>query len=401
MAYLHGIETVEYKVGQRPLIEVKTAVVGIAGTAPDSLIPPRTLTIFAGQQDAQNKLGDPQPGFTVWKALDAIFDHENTTVLFVNAFDSTIHVDANGNPDPSLVTGTDIINAMAEFDKAFTEFGFTPKILIAPGFSDDPAVAVELASRAKKYRGIAIADIPDTIDPLNLLAYKQTNNLSATHLILTYPQVKLSDGSVDWLSSRLAGLMVWNDKNKPESYGAVPSNDRIEGILGPSRNLTYYPNDPNTEVQQVNAQGVYTIMSFLGRQVGFGTRTSAFPALTHPADTLINWVRVGGIIDETLEINLVQFLDKPMFYSPESALRSVISDIEDTINDYLRTLQNRGVLIYREAKIDREKTTLQELLQGRVHYYIEPVPGIPIEGVVITRVMNSNRVAEVFQKLFS
>lgn len=394
MLYLHGIETVEYKVGQRPVIEVKTAVVGLVGTAPDNLIPPRTLTLIAGESDAQNKLGQPQAEYTVYKALKAIYDHENTLVLFVNAFDSSVHT------SPSAVSSADIINAMTEFDKAFTTFGFTPKILIAPGFSVDPGVAVELASRAKKYRGIAIADIPDAIDPFNLLSYKEVNNLSDSHLILTYPQVKLPDGSKDWLSSRLAGLFVWNDKNKPESYGAIPSNDRIEGILGPSRQLTYYPSDPNTEVQQINAQGVYTVMSFIGRQVGFGTRTSAFPALTHPADTLINWVRVGGIIDETLEINLVQFLDKIMFYSPESALRSVISDIEDTINDYLRTLQSRGVLIYREARIDREKTTLQELLQGRVHYQLEPIPGIPIEGIVIHRVMNSSRVAEVFQKLF-
>jgi len=394
MTYLHGIETVEYKVGQRAVVEVRSAVVGIVGTAPDNKIPPRTLTVFAGEEDAKNKLGDPVDGFTVWKALKAIFDHENTTVLFVNAYNSSVHT------SPSSVNSTDIISAMSEFDKAFTEFGFTPKILIAPGFSQDPAVALELASRAKKYRGIAIADIPDTIDPLNLLAYKQASNLSDTHLILTYPQVKLPDGSKGWLSERLAGLFVWNDKNKLESYGAIPSNDRIEGVLGPTKNLTYYPNDPNTEVQQVNAQGVYTIMSFLGRQVGFGTRTSAFPALTHPADTLINWVRVGGIIDETLEINLVQFLDKIMFYSPESALRSVISDIEDTINDYLRTLQNRGVLIYKEARIDREKTTLQELLKGRVHYYLEPIPGVPIEGIVLHRVMNSDRVAEVFKKLF-
>jgi len=399
MAYLRGIETITYKVGLRPVVEVKTAIVGLVGTAPDNLIPPRTLTLIAGESDAKDKLGDPQPGFTVYNALDAIFDHANALVLFINAFDSTVHVDANGNPDPSLVTATDIINAMAEFDKALIQFGFTPKILISPGFSHDPGVAVELAARAKKYRGIAIADIPDTIDVANLQSYKGTNNLGDTHLILTYPKVKLPDGSLDWMSSRLAGAIVRMDKTAPESYGAVPSNIRIEGITGINKDLTYLPNDPNTDVQRINAQGVYTVMTFMGRMVGFGTRTAAFPSLTHPADTLINWIRVSGIVEETLEYALVQFLDKIAFYSPEAPLEPVIKDIQNTINDYLRTLLNRGVAIFKSVKIDPVRTTESELLQGRIHYEYELVPGVPIEGITLHKVMNSDRVAEVFRQV--
>ncbi len=81
------------------------------------------------------------------------------------------------------------------------------------------------------------------------------------------------------------------DKTAPESYGVVPSSVRIEGITGISKKFTYL-HDPNTDVQRINAQGVYIVMSFMRKMAGFGKRTSAFPAPTHPADTLINWVRV-------------------------------------------------------------------------------------------------------------
>ena len=391
MAYLHGIETITYKVGLRPVVEVKTAVVGLVGTAPPDKVPPFTLTLFAGENDAKEKLGDPQDGYTVWNALKAIFDHENTSVFFVNAYDPEIS-DLNSIPDESLV------KAFSEFDKALFKYGFTPKIIIAPEFSVRPSVAVESASRAKKYRGIAYADLPNDLYISDILKYKQDNNLADTHTVLCYPKVKTLDGE-DWLSSRLAGLTVWIDKNAPESYGAPPSNRRIEGIIGITKDLTYLPNDPDTDIQRINAQGVYTVRPFLGSLVGFGVRTAAFPSLTHPADSLINWIRVSGIVEETLEYALLQYLDKIAFYSPEAPLEPVIKDIQSTIDDYLRTLETRGVLIYKSVRLDVERTTLTELLQGRIHYEYEPIPGIPIEGIVLHKVMNSDRVAEVFQQV--
>jgi len=146
MAYLCGIETVEYKVGQRPVVEVKTAVVGIEGTAPDSKIPPKTLTVFAGEEDAKNKLGDPLDGFTVWKALKAIFDHENTTVLFVNAFDPNVHVDANGNPlhEPYGILVEDVDTAQNTLGKILV-FGVVYRDAInvngsAPSADDEKAL---------------------------------------------------------------------------------------------------------------------------------------------------------------------------------------------------------------------------------------------------------------------
>jgi phage tail sheath protein FI len=59
----------------------------------------------------------------------------------------------------------------------------------------------------------------------------------------------------------------------------------------------------------------------------------------------------------------------------------------------------RGILIYKSVRLDVERTTLTELLQGRIHYEYEPIPGIPIEGIVLHKVMNSDRVAEVFQQV--
>lgn len=401
MGYFHGIKTYTYITGPRPAYEIQSAIIALIGTAPNSLIPPRQIVLFSGEEDAQNKLGPPQAGYTVWDALKAIYAQQNVLVYFVNAFDESVHIDTNGNPDPSLVTANDIINAADVFNNIYSEgYRYTPKIFIAPEYSHDPGVANKLVSLAAKFRGIAIADIPEEIAIDNLLSYKEINGLTSDRLVLTYPKVKRLDNSTYWLSPYLAGLIAWVDANSPQAYGDSPSNYEIKEILGSSKKLTYIPNDENSDVQRINAQGVYTLLTYLGRLRGFGNNTAAYPAETHPAKRFINWVRVSGLIEEILENTLLQFLDRPTFFHPETPLEPTAKTIENTINDFLRTLLNKGILIYKSVKIDRERTTIDELLNGRIHYELEPIPGVPLEGIVLHKVLNSERVAEVFQKLF-
>jgi len=402
MQYLHGVKTYTYITGPRPVYEIPSAVIALVGTAPNSLVPPGQVVLFTGEEYAWDKLGTPQDGYTVWDALKAIYAQQNTLVYFINAFNETTHINSSGKPDPSLVSSNDVINAIDVFDSIYAEgFRYTPKIFIAPEFSHDPGVANKLASKAAKFRGIAIADIPEEINIDNLLTYKELNGLNSDRLVLTYPKVRRLDNTTYWLSPYLAGLIAWVDANSPQMYGDSPSNYEIKEILGASKKLTYIPNDENSDIQRINAQGVYTLLTYLGQLKGFGNNTAAYPLETHPAKRFINWVRVSGLIEEILENTLLQFLDRPTFFHPEAPLEPTIKTVENTINDFLRTLLNKGVLIYKSVKVDRERTTLNELLSGRIHYILEPIPAPPLEGIVLHKTLNSERVAEVFQKLFS
>src|SRR5579862_2038402 len=70
--------------------------------------------------------------------------------------------------DPSKVADADIIGAitsgvytgMQAFQTTYGTMGFFPKILIAPGYSQDASVAAALDATAKKIRAVALVDSP-------------------------------------------------------------------------------------------------------------------------------------------------------------------------------------------------------------------------------------------------
>ena len=68
-SYLHGVETIEIENGARPVTQVKSAVIGLIGTAPmgDINTPVQVLSEKSGAQ-----FGTALPGFSIPQALDAI-----------------------------------------------------------------------------------------------------------------------------------------------------------------------------------------------------------------------------------------------------------------------------------------------------------------------------------------
>lgn len=86
--YLHGIETTEVENGARPVKTVKSAVIGLIGTAPSG--PVNEATLCLSETDAAC-FGTQLPGFTIPQALDAIYDHGAGTVIVINVLDPAVH----------------------------------------------------------------------------------------------------------------------------------------------------------------------------------------------------------------------------------------------------------------------------------------------------------------------
>jgi len=90
--FLHGVETIEIQQGPRPIRQVKTAVVGLVGTAPTPLVAAedRTLNspvLVLNDRDAARYFGAQIPGYTIPQALNAIFDQGAGLVVVINVFD--------------------------------------------------------------------------------------------------------------------------------------------------------------------------------------------------------------------------------------------------------------------------------------------------------------------------
>lgn len=86
--FLHGVETIEVENGPRPITVVKSAVIGLVGTAPTGTVNELTLCLSEKEGAA---FGTKHPDFTIPYALKAIYDHGAGTVLVVNVLDPVKH----------------------------------------------------------------------------------------------------------------------------------------------------------------------------------------------------------------------------------------------------------------------------------------------------------------------
>ena len=94
--FLHGAETIEIRAGARPIRQIKTAVIGLIGTAPTHLLDTGNATLnepklVLSDTDAGKFAGPQIEGFTIPQAMDAIFDQGRGTVVMVNVFDPATH----------------------------------------------------------------------------------------------------------------------------------------------------------------------------------------------------------------------------------------------------------------------------------------------------------------------
>lgn len=291
--------------------------------------------------------------------------------------------------DAASVTAAQLVGTINEttadrtgfkcFDLALNVFGFNPKVLIAPGYSQLAGVKAELVVLAAKYRALALIDAAPSTSPAAAIADRgpagTTFNVSDKRVVLLYPHLKTYDAATDSetllpYSAVMAGLICATDY--AEGYHVSPSNQVIKGVTGIERQLTAAINDPNSEVNGLNAAGITTIFNAYGSGLrSWGNRNSSFPATTDPAN-FIPIVRVSDIVAESIEYSMLAYADRPL--TP-----ATIDAVKETVNSFLRTLVGRGAIIDGECKFDRSKNSDAELAAGHVVFDYSLMPPPPME----------------------
>lgn len=95
--FLHGVETIELNIGTRPIRGVKTAVIGLVGTAPLYDVAtgervPNIQKLTLNDINARTYFGADRAGFTIPAALKAGFDQGNGPIyIVVNVLDPDVH----------------------------------------------------------------------------------------------------------------------------------------------------------------------------------------------------------------------------------------------------------------------------------------------------------------------
>ncbi|EOG7750578.1 phage tail sheath C-terminal domain-containing protein [Vibrio cholerae] len=325
----------------------------------------------AGSRKLIEKLGKEG---TLPAAFDDIFDQTGALVIAVRA--------EKGQTEEQ--TQANVIEAMQAFLDSQTETGYTPRILVAPEFSQFDAVASELEAKAKRLRAIAYLDCDRTASYTD--AIKRARQFGE-RVEITWPWVRVFDTELAKeidrpYSARAAGLRARIDAEK--GFWWSKSNQEIYGIVGTSQPVDWALGDPNTTANMLNENKVSTII----REGGFrhwGNRTCS----TDPKWSFEQTRRTADMINDSVQRSYLWAVDR-------NITKTFVDDVISGVNAYLRELKALGAILGGECWADKELNTPATIQKGIVYFDFDFCPPYPAEHIVFRSRLNNDYLEEVF-----
>jgi uncharacterized protein len=307
--------------------------------------------------------------------------------------------------DPSKVQDSDIAGSVTgttytgiqALRTTYGTMGFFPKVLIAPGYSQNSSTADALTSIAQAIRAIALIDAPPSVSPATAIANRGTAgnvfDTSSDRAVLCYPQEKFVDTgivptgitlnsggapvlaiantvSVGPYSQWMAGAIAAKDLQR--GYWWSPSNTQLTGPLGPDVTLYASVLDAASDVNNLNAQGIVSVFNAFGTGLRvWGNRSAAYPSVTTP-NNFISVRRTMDVIEESVELSMLQFIDQPI-------TNALISAILASVNAFIRSLIGRGALVAGSASYNPAENPPAQVAAGQLVFDIDVMPPPPAE----------------------
>jgi Bacteriophage tail sheath protein len=384
-----------------------TAVTGQTLSFPAS----GTQVLNLGHMGVSSVVVKNQAGTTTYAAgTDYTLDAVNgvITAMQGGALTAGETVSASFNyADPTQVQDSDIIGAVTggaftgiqALQLTYGTMGFFPKILIAPGYSQSADVASALTTMAGTVRAMALIDSAPSTPVATAIANRGVAgaafDTSSNRAILCYPEQKFYDtgivatgvtltaagapaaaafngNSVGPYSQWVAGAIA--AKDLAQGYWWSPSNTQLQGVLGPDVSIYASILDPDSDVNDLNAQGIVTVFNAFGTGMRvWGNRSAAFPSSTAP-DNFISVRRTMDVIEESVELAMLQFIDQPIS-------NALITAILASVNAFIRTLIQRGALVAGSASFNPAENPPTQIAAGQLVFDIDVMPPPPAERI--------------------
>jgi phage tail sheath protein FI len=317
--------------------------------------------------------------------------------------------------DPSQLTDATLVGTvnantytgMQAWKLSYGLMGFFPKILIAPAFgsgpqqqaagSQDATAAAGLLTLAAAMRAMCLLDCAPGTSPAALIAKRgavgDAWNTSSTRQILCGPDELVMDTGIvpTGITVNSAGTAVQNLANltAPRPYspfvaGAMaakdlakgywwsPSNTQIVGGLGPDVSVYASILDAASDVNNLNSNGIVTVFSAFGTGLRvWGNRSAGYPTISTP-DQFISVRRTMDVIEESVELSMLQYMDAPIS-------NALITQILSNVNDFIRSLIQKGALVAGSATYNPAENPVSQIANGQLVFDIDVMPPPPAE----------------------
>jgi phage tail sheath protein FI len=330
----------------------------------DEAFPLNTPYLVAGSVTEAARAGTTG---TIPAALADIFAQAGAVVVVIRA---AVGGDA-------AATKTNIENAITKLLDAESVLGLTPRILIAPEFSNQKTTADALVSVANKLRAIAYADGPNSSDAA---AVNYATQFGSDRLAIIDPWL-VKDGVAHAPSAAWAGATAKSDFER--GFWWSPSNLEVLGFSGTSRAVGFRLGDPTAPANLLNEANVTTVINQNGNRF-WGNRTTA-------ADLKFAFIsvrRTADLINDSI-------LRAHLWAVDRNISRTYLEDVAESVNAYIKTLTNLGALLGGKCWPDPDLNTPANIAQGKVYFNFDFTPPYPAENITFRSILVNDYITEI------
>jgi phage tail sheath protein FI len=288
--------------------------------------------------------------------------------------------------NPGGVTASDIVGGIDEnnnrkgielIDEIYPRLEIIPSILLAPGFSTNPAVAAALEAKAQIngniINSVALVDIDATTvtNIANVPAAKDAAGLATRWVQPLWPMCKVNGNVISASAQYGAGLQeLCAENGNIPSESADNKSARIQAAcLADGTEVFFTQKQINN---YLNANGISSFLYFGGWKF-WGNNTAAFPNDDAPNNRFLKCVLMGNYLEN-------RFKTEQLVHIGKSGSIKEMQSIVTTYNAALNALIP-DVLAGAEIVFNKTENPMSEILKGRWTFHTRYADYVPTEYI--------------------
>lgn len=343
MAAKFGVNVTVSAEAARPIAVESTTPIGIAGYEEVLenglhfyMTTAKALEALEAKYKAKKDASQAFKKGSIYRALKGIEDQAVNTQIILSVF--TKDDDENTNDEI-----TECKSAVTAFAKAKSRFGYSPNLIIAPGFSHEDAIKGEIEKMATRLKATGIVDLK--ADDAAAAIVKM-GDFGTNRLVAAYPNVKVWDDETnayvyEGQSARIAGMIAHTDGASEFGYSDSYSNRVMIGVSGTQIDVDFELGETCT-ADELRAAKISTII----RESGF----RAWGGETSDQDTIwqdLARVRIFDRISQACQKGVLFAIDRKA---------SELYHAKRSVSELLRQLVGAKVLLGYELSWSAKNT---------------------------------------------
>ena len=306
------------------------------------------------------------------------FGPDGEAVVTLLGTDKTVTV-SYSKITPEAVTKDDIVLGFEKIREVYPRFGYTPGLILVPGWSGDANVAAALQAKTTAINGVFTAecliDIPadktGATDYSGVKTAKESLGVDGEHATACWPMALIGDKKY-YMSALIAALIAYTDAQNGDVPYVSPSNKSLN-ITGTCLADGTKVLLDQEQANDINSFGVVTALNINGYRC-WGNNTAIYPFSTDPKDRWISVRRFFTWRANSLVLTYFQKVDNPANYR-------LIESIVDSENIVGNSFVAQGYCGGYRVEFRSDENPVTSLLDGTIKFHLYMAPFPPAEDI--------------------